>query len=661
MVRLIVFFVAVVALTAGLAYLADRPGELVVNWQGYEITTSVFRAIVIICLLIALVMVLWSLLRQLLASPGAIGRMFRRRRERRGLDALSSGMIAVGAGDRSLAVRSADQARRSLPNEPLTELLRAQTAQLTGDRVTARRVFEAMLSTPETQLLGLRGLFLEAQREKETEAARQFAERAMKLNPALGWSANALFELQCKASDWARALQTLTAMRKHGHIDKKTGERYRAVLLTAQAMELEDSDMDNALTHALEAHKLAPDLVPAAEIAGRLLASRGNTSKASSILVKTWKRAPHPDIAHAYAFARPGDSPRDRLRRVKELAAHTPFNPEAPIAVANAAIEAKEWQTAREAIEPLLEKRQTQRVCALMARIDGEQHGDRGRVREWLARAVQAPRDPAWTADGYVSEHWSPISPITGKLDAFEWKVPVEPLEKPKDMPALDGLRSLDGGALAAAEPARLVDAETVGEAGAPANGESGASSASAPSPSAPSPSTPAPSAPPPALDVEIAAPEAVAAREPAGGDVDVGELPPGLETDERGTGAPSDKDGQGAVAADRPADRKREVASGQPSGTEKDAPVDLPKATGEKNQNEESLRPAASTPVVPQTAAARVSDGAKTKRAKRGGKPRIFVPPRAPDDPGPEPMDPDEASTPLARFRIPPMKGQTS
>ena len=93
--------------------------------------------------------------------------------------------------------------------------------------------------------------------------------------------------------------------------------------------------------------------------------------------------------------------------------------------VAIAAIEARDWDEARKALMPLLEGRLTQRVCTLMARIEGEQNGDAGRVREWLARAVNAPRDPAWTADGVVSERWAPISPVTGALDAFQWKVPV--------------------------------------------------------------------------------------------------------------------------------------------------------------------------------------------------------------------------------------------
>jgi HemY protein len=65
-----------------------------------------------------------------------------------------------------------------------------------------------------------------------------------------------------------------------------------------------------------------------------------------------------------------------------------------------------------------------------MAHIEGGQNGDKGRLREWLARAVNAPRDPAWTADGIVADHWAPTSPVTGALDAFQWKVPVETIDQ---------------------------------------------------------------------------------------------------------------------------------------------------------------------------------------------------------------------------------------
>ncbi|MNL65396.1 hypothetical protein D3C87_1897250 [compost metagenome] len=71
-----------------------------------------------------------------------------------------------------------------------------------------------------------------------------------------------------------------------------------------------------------------------------------------------------------------------------------------------------------------------------MAEIEEGQTGDQGKAREWLARAVRAPRDPAWTADGIVSDEWEPVSPVTGRLDAFEWKVPVASNARPAPLAA---------------------------------------------------------------------------------------------------------------------------------------------------------------------------------------------------------------------------------
>ena len=150
MTRLVLFLLGVLAVATGLAWLADRPGSLLINWEGYEVETSVFRAAVIFAALLAALGVALSILRQVWTSPATVGHFLNRRRQRRGLDALSSGMIAIGAGDRGNATRYALQARKSLPNEPLTHLLRAQAAQLSGDKATARRIFEAMLASPDT-------------------------------------------------------------------------------------------------------------------------------------------------------------------------------------------------------------------------------------------------------------------------------------------------------------------------------------------------------------------------------------------------------------------------------------------------------------------------------------------------------------------------------
>jgi HemY protein len=148
------------------------------------------------------------------------------------------------------------------------------------------------------------------------------------------------------------------------------------------------------------------------------------------MIEKAFAAHPHPELAEAYGELRPGDTARERLERMKTLAQRAPGNPESILAVARAAAEAQDFAFARDVLKPLLAE-PTQRVCLLMAEIEASEHGDHGKAREWTARAMRARRDPAWVADGYVSERWLPISPLSGRLDAFVWAVPPEALAGP--------------------------------------------------------------------------------------------------------------------------------------------------------------------------------------------------------------------------------------
>src|SRR5205807_2441335 len=175
-----------------------------------------------------------------------------------------------------------------------------------------------------------------------------------------------------------------------------------------------------------DATKLAPELVPAAALAGRLLAEAGERRKAAKIIEAAWKANPHPDLAESYAHVRLADSARDRLARVQAPARMAPGHVEGALAVALAALAAHEFAVAHAALAPLTPE-PTQRVAMLMAELE-QLKGDDGRAREWMSRALNAALDPAWTADGFVSERWLPVSPVSGRLDAFQWKVPVAEL-----------------------------------------------------------------------------------------------------------------------------------------------------------------------------------------------------------------------------------------
>lgn len=437
MARILIYVAIAFLLAFGFAWLADRPGVLQLTWQGYTYEVSlVVAAVAIIVIFGLLLLVIW-LVRTIVVSPRIVGDYFASRRRDRGYRALSRGMIAVGAGDQRTATRAADEASALLGQEPMTILLTAQAAQLGGNGALARTSFEKLAARQETRVLGLHGLFIEARRQGEDEAARHFAEEATQAAPKIGWAGEALFEYQAQSGEWLQALRTLGTNAQAKLVDKATAQRLRAVLLTAWALDVESSDPDEARAHAQEAHRLAPAFSEAAIVAGRLLSRAGDFRRASRVLETTWKAAPHPDIADTYATVRPGDSVRDRLKRVRRLAELRPNHPEGAMAVARAAVDAHDWEVARAALEGQTRSKPSERVCVLMAEIEQGEHGDEGRVRAWLARAINAPRDPSWIADGRIFQQWAPISPISGRIDAFEWKVATEPLSQPR-MPEID-------------------------------------------------------------------------------------------------------------------------------------------------------------------------------------------------------------------------------
>jgi HemY protein len=424
MIRAVIYLVVVGLLALGAVWLADRPGDVAITWLDHRVETSVMVLAAAVVALAVLAAILWSTVRAVMRAPGRVGRYLRTRRGVRGYLAVSRGLVAVGSGDAVAARKFMQEASRIAPGEPLTLLLRAQTAQLCGDREAAARSFELMAGRDDTRLLGLHGLFIEARRRNDPAAALLYAEEAAKHVAVPGWAGQAVLEFRCVARDWSGALHRLERNMESGLVDKATYRRQRAVLLTAQALAAEAGDRDRAKTLVLEATKLAPSLVPAAALAGRLLAEAGELRKAGRIIEAAWRANPHPDLADAYAHLRPGDSARERLARIETLVAKSPGNVEAALAVARAALDAQEFVIARQALAPLAIV-PTTRVAALMAELEQMQHSDEGRAREWMMRALNARRDPAWTADGFVSERWLPVSPATGRLDALEWKDPL--------------------------------------------------------------------------------------------------------------------------------------------------------------------------------------------------------------------------------------------
>jgi HemY protein len=426
MIRALIFFAKIAIVVAIAVWLANRPGDLVLQWYGWQVQTSVAILILFIVVIAALSAIGWRLWGRLLGLPRGFRRGRSDRRLRKGYQALTQGMVAVAAGEPDEARRHARRADSLLEEPPLTMLLSAQAAQLNGDEQAAKRYFSRMLEDDDTRFLGLRGLLRQAEREGDLQSALDYARQAYDIRPQTPWVLNSLFDLSLKTGELERALDAVEESRKRNLIDRETARRRRAVILTEQARRAQaDGKTAFARDYAKEATDLAPGLVPAVRVRAQLLIDEDRGRSAAKAIEKTWGHQPHPDLAELYLKARPAKAPKDRYQRLKRLAEKNPAHRESELALGRAALEAEQWGDARRHLEAAGGQQPSEEVCRELAELAERQNDDQ-EARRWLRRTTEAPPDPGWlcTACGAMADDWQAVCGHCGTFDSFAWQTP---------------------------------------------------------------------------------------------------------------------------------------------------------------------------------------------------------------------------------------------
>ena len=106
---LIWFAVAAVAMFAAV-WLAERPGTVTAEWQGWRLDSSVGAILIAVVVLILVCIGLWLLYRWIVGAPFALLEGWGESRKKRGYRELTQGLAAVAAGDAAEAQKHARKA-----------------------------------------------------------------------------------------------------------------------------------------------------------------------------------------------------------------------------------------------------------------------------------------------------------------------------------------------------------------------------------------------------------------------------------------------------------------------------------------------------------------------------------------------------------------------
>ena len=430
MIRALPALIVIVICIAAAIFVADRPGTVELDWQGWRIDTNVAVLTLGMVLLGVAAAMLFHLLRRLVNAPRAWRRWRRERRREAGFHALTQGMVAVAAGDPEEAAKHSRRADALLADPPLTLLLSAQAAQLNGDHTAARKYFNAMLERAETEFLGIRGLLMQALHAGDEAQALKLIERAKALRPKTPWVLHRLYQMRARAGQWLEAEAVLAEAIGRKAVTAATGRHHRAVL------QHEQSRAAAAAGDAVRAQGLAEKAVasdrgfaPAAIHLAQLQRAAGSPRRAIRTMLAAWREAPTPDLAHAFAAFFADETPVQRLKRAETLAAANPSHPESHLALAEAALDAKLWGEARRHLiaAGAGADNPAPRLCRLMAQLEEQEHGDQAAARTWLARAAANPTtDPTYVCEhcGATTPQWAAHCPACHEFGALRWQTP---------------------------------------------------------------------------------------------------------------------------------------------------------------------------------------------------------------------------------------------
>lgn len=401
MIRAGIVFILIAAVAVGALALADDPGSASLTWLGWRADTSAAVAVLLALLIGLLAAVIWRTIIWIIEAPRRASRARAEARRRQANDVLARGFLAVAAGDGPEARRLSKKAAELASDAPgLVRVLAAQAAEAAGDALQAQAAYTAMLGFPEMRLAGHKGLMQIALTQGARETALRHAQDAYAETRTARWAWRAVLESKLEAADWNGARELVKGALERKVVPPVIAERARAALLAASAAQLEHAQdskaRGQALDQAVEAAKLQPGFAPGVVMAARLLVEAGKIGRATATLETAWRAAPHPALWLAYRDLRTSETPRERAKRLAQLAAVNPTHRESLILGVEQALIAGDAPRAREAAKALEGEPVTARIAGLMARA-AYAAGAVDEARVWLAQGLSAPHEPDWS------------------------------------------------------------------------------------------------------------------------------------------------------------------------------------------------------------------------------------------------------------------------
>lgn len=387
MIRLSLYMAMALLIALGAVWLSNNPGELMLQWRGWEIRLS----FALFCLFaLAYTLLIWNaykLYRWFLTDNPLKSPQRRDAKRKRGLAALEQGWSALAIDDKTAALKWGKKALSALNGEASALRLLVQASK--GKE--HEKYLEQLMAFEDSETYGLK-IQIEAHMEQcEPENALEKVRLLHAKQPKNPWVITQLIDLHAALSHWDEAREILKAASKLKALNPEDVAHTGAMLDYGDAREMDLAGQKKAaLNLALSALKKEPGFHAAALLAARLHVALGDVKKAEKLLLKSWGKDPHREISDQYLTLYAAENAADRLARVQKLISNTPEHMLSRSLLARTAIEAQKWPLAKDALDQITENGEaTASTHILRARLIAAQKGDLEAINQSLQQAEE--------------------------------------------------------------------------------------------------------------------------------------------------------------------------------------------------------------------------------------------------------------------------------
>lgn len=391
MIRAVLYAIFTALLVAFVIWISQNPGEVTVNWLGYQVNTSALLLVLALLLLILLVLFMVRLLQ----LPLSFFSFLKNGRNNSKLKAQKKLMIEILS-----ATTAKDEAKYPALEKRINSVFE-DNSDLKNMLLLSVTKGEKRLEilnnfTPdnETELATLKVRIDDALSANKKSEALQLYRKAFSSFPKIDWVAKDFVNLLAFFGEWTELLETLEIAYKKGAVTKAYFIKAKSTAL------LERGVQNNNCSDIFKASKIDENNLEAQIKAADCFFKEGRRKKAIALLSSAWKKFQNIIIYDALVNIVQDLPIQKKIAIIEKMVKKTEGNPTSLLALADAFANIRLYAQARAELDKyLLLYPSSARAARIMAKLEYDENPDSDATKKWRALADASPIQKMWTCE----------------------------------------------------------------------------------------------------------------------------------------------------------------------------------------------------------------------------------------------------------------------